>query len=86
MPVPPVVRIRLTGVSSAQRRSSAAIWSASSGTIARSTEAAPSALSASSSASPLVSSRSPREPLSLTVSTAAAMRLFFIEHDAVAGA
>ena len=71
-PVPPVVRTRLASVSSAKRVSSAAICVALVGHDgALDDRRRPARASSSSSAAPLSSSRSPREPLSETVSTAA---------------
>ena len=68
-PVPPVVRMRLIPLS-AHSRTAPQISSGSSGTIFLSSVTQPCAKARRSSSGPAVSTRSPRLPLSLTVSTA----------------
>ena len=75
-PVPPVVTTRGMRSSSARRMSAAPIWSRSSGTTPVHASSKPACSSIAHRAGPLVSTRSPREHLSLTVSTAA---LYFME-------
>ena len=70
-PVPPVVSTRSTRSSSAHRISASLICSSSSGRMAVRVTSQPFSLRIPHRAGPLVSSRWPRAPLSLMVSTAA---------------
>ena len=74
-PVPPVVRMSCTCSSSAAWRIAAWICSFSSGTSARCTTSHSFCARSVQSIGPLVSTRSPREHLSLTVMTAAVYRI-----------